>query len=200
MNLTLWFPTPIFWYDLPNSKELNKYLIKHIKEWHKKDKKGVQMTNRGGWHSAVNMNNKKEYEPLVKELLNAQKKICEIEQYTSKMGLGNMWANINYPGCYNKEHMHPNCNWSGAYYIQTPKNCGRLTIHDPRHGANMVLAKQAPLKELKQRCWRQANYIPIEGRMILFPAYLSHHVNMNESKLKGIKGWRISVSFNFIQQ
>ena len=35
--------------------------------------------------------------------------------------------------------------------------------------------------------------------MIMFPAWLPHGVEINESKEKGEKGWRVSVSFNFIQ-
>jgi len=42
-------------------------------------------------------------------------------------------------------------------------------------------------------------YSAKEGQMIMFPAWLSHGVEINESKEKGEKGWRISVSFNFIQ-
>jgi len=35
--------------------------------------------------------------------------------------------------------------------------------------------------------------------MIMFPAWLHHGVEINESQEKGEKGWRVSVSFNFIQ-
>jgi hypothetical protein len=42
-------------------------------------------------------------------------------------------------------------------------------------------------------------YPAIEGQMIMFPGWLPHGVEVNESKEKGEKGWRVSVSFNFIQ-
>ena len=45
-----------------------------------------------------------------------------------KPGLGNMWANINYPGSYNKQHMHPNSQWSGVYYVKVPKNSGSYLL------------------------------------------------------------------------
>jgi hypothetical protein len=35
--------------------------------------------------------------------------------------------------------------------------------------------------------------------MIMFPAWLTHGVEVNASKEKEEKGWRVSVSFNFIQ-
>ena len=47
--------------------------------------------------------------------------------------------------------------------------------------------------------WRVVIYPAIEGQMIMFPSWLSHGVEMNASKEKGEKGWRVSISFNFIQ-
>ena len=199
MKVDLHFPTAIYWQDLPNAKELNQYLIKQIKQWHKKDK-GVNKTNRGGWHSTVNMQSKKEYEPLVKELLCMQEGVCREEGYTSSMFLGNMWANINYPGCYNRVHLHPNSNWSGVYYIKVPENSGKLHIEDPRMGNILVLPRQLPMNKIPPRLHREANYDPVEGRMIMFPAFLNHSVKTNNTKKKGEKGWRISISFNFIQR
>ena len=55
------------------------------------------------------------------------------------------------------------------------------------------------VKGLPRALWRIVVYPPIEGQMIMFPAWLPHAVEINESKEKGEKSWRISVSFNFIQ-
>tara|TARA_R110002020_G_scaffold147984_3_gene323704 strand:- start:1528 stop:2130 length:603 start_codon:yes stop_codon:yes gene_type:complete len=195
----LWFPTPVYWSQVDNYQELNKYLFKHIKAWHKKDK-GVSKTNRGGWHSSTEMGRKAEYKPLIQELVKMQEFIIREEGYTHGTFLGNMWANINYPGSFNRTHMHPNSNWSGVYYIKVPDNSGLLHLEDPRHGSNMIFPKQLGLDKMPTRLWRQTNYTPIEGRLLMFPAFLAHHVDVNDSKKKGEKGWRVSVSFNFIQQ
>jgi len=197
-HLDLFFPTPIYWYDLPDANTLNKNLIKNIEEWKEKDK-GVKNTNQGGWHSTTDMHLKKEYEPLVKELNEFQKQICVEEGYTPPTFLSNMWANINHPGCFNKAHLHPNCQWSGVYYIKTPKDCGNLMIEDPRPGYAMTGAQQVSDSKLPPRLLRNIAYIPIAGRLIMFPSFLNHYVDANKSKEKGKKGWRISVSFNFIQ-
>ena len=37
MKREILFPTPMYWKDIPNAKELNKYLFKHIKSWYKQD-------------------------------------------------------------------------------------------------------------------------------------------------------------------
>jgi len=48
--------------------------------------------------------------------------------------------------------------------------------------------------------WREVHYQPIEGRLIMFPGWLTHEVAQNMTDLKGEAGWRVSVSFNFKQR
>ena len=43
------FPTPVYFKDIPNSKELNKYLFKHIKSWYKKDPEGEKKNKLWFW-------------------------------------------------------------------------------------------------------------------------------------------------------
>ena len=128
-----YFPTIIYIKDLPNANELNSYLEKHIVEWSNQDK-GVSKTNINGWHSKTDMNHKKEYEPLIKELFQMQNEIIQEEHLNTEPKLGNMWANINPPGGYNQMHLHPNSLFSGAYYIKASPNSGRLALMDPRPG------------------------------------------------------------------
>jgi len=184
MNREILFPTPIYMKMVKDPKKLNKYLYPLIKDWSKKDKSEEKTNAGGGWHSPVDMNFKKEYKPLTDELFTMQHEIFKDYGMEPKPGLGNMWANINYPGSYNLQHIHPNSQWSGVYYVKVPKNSGSLFVEDPRPGPNIILPRRVK---------------GIEGQMIMFPAWMSHGVEMNESKEKGEKGWRVSVSFNFIQ-
>jgi uncharacterized protein (TIGR02466 family) len=128
-----------------------------------------------GWHSETNMHTLPEYRDLVELLFKAQFHIYKEELLDNEPFLGNMWANINYKGGFNRPHMHPNSLWSGVYYIKTPENCGHLKCEDPKSVAAMTL----PL---------------ISGRLIMFPSWLNHCVDPNESN-----DIRISVSFNFLQ-
>ena len=197
MNREILFPTPVYFKMVKDPQKLNKYLFPLIKAWSKKDK-GEEKTNAGGgWHSPIDMNHKKEYQPLTDELFTLQEEIYKDYGMEPKPGLGNMWANINYPGSYNKQHIHPNSQWSGVYYVQVPKNSGRLFVEDPRPGPNHLLPRR--IKGIPRALWHVVTYPAIEGQMIMFPAWLTHGVEMNESKEKGEEGWRVSVSFNFIQ-
>ena len=186
-----YFPTIIYIKDLPNANELNPYLEKHIIDWSNQDK-GVSKTNVNGWHSQTDMNQKKEYEPLIKELFQMQKEIIEEEHLNIQPRLGNMWANINLPGGYNNSHVHPNSLFSGAYYVKSQPNSGRLHIMDPRPGVQHVMPNKKPGK-LPRELWRETYYDPIPGRLIMFPSWLWHKVEPNQSN-----DIRISISFNFI--
>jgi uncharacterized protein (TIGR02466 family) len=48
--------------------------------------------------------------------------------------------------------------------------------------------------QLPSHLWREVHYKPIAGRLIMFPSWLNHCVDPNESN-----DIRISVSFNFLQ-
>ena len=188
----LHFPTPIYIADIKHPT-LNQELEKDITDWANKDK-GITRTNVKSWHSPTNMANLPEYKKLVSMLYACQKTIYEQEHLESEPFLGNMWANINPPGGMHRAHQHPNSLWSGVYYIKAPKNSGHLKIDDPRSSAAMVRPTQKK-GTLPVRLYRETHYEPIAGRCIMFPSWLMHCVDPNQSN-----DIRISVSFNFLQK
>ena len=192
MYRELHFPTPIYIADIKHLT-LNQELERDIIAWSKQDK-GITRTNVQGWHSTTNMHELPQFKKLVDMLYACQKTIYEQEYYESEPFLGNMWANINPPGGMNRAHQHPNSLWSGVYYIKAPKNCGHLKIDDPRASAAMCRPRQKEGKK-PPRLYRETHYEPITGRCIMFPSWLMHCVDPNESN-----DIRISVSFNFLQK
>jgi uncharacterized protein (TIGR02466 family) len=188
----LHFPTPVYLLDIKD-QNLNNQLEQDIINWMNQDK-GIVRTNVKGWHSPTDMHQRPEFKRLVKALFEAQIKIYESEHLDSEPFLGNMWANVNPPGGMNRAHQHPNSLWSGVYYVKAPENSGDLKIDDPRASASMIRPKQKEGK-LPSRLFRETNYKPIAGRCIMFPSWLVHCVDPNESN-----DTRISVSFNFLQK
>jgi len=183
------FPTSVFGKDI---KLDNDKLAQDIINWSNQDK-GLQKTNYKGWHSQTDMHTKAEYRPLVDELITMCKEVFKEEWLDREPMLGNMWANINPKEGMNQPHIHPNSLFSGVYYVKSNPQAGRLKIYDPRPGAQIIMPvrkKGQPPKHL----WRDANLDPFPGRIIMFPAWLWHAVEPNESN-----DIRISVSFNFIQ-
>ena len=183
------FPTSVFGKDIQLD---NNKLAQDIINWSNQDP-GVAKTNVKGWHSTTDMASKPEYQPLVNELMIMSKDIFKEEWLDREPVLGNMWANINPKEGMNQPHIHPNSLFSGVYYVKSNPQAGRLKIYDPRPGIQMVMPVRKegqPPKHL----WRDANLDPIPGRIIMFPAWLWHSVEPNQSN-----DLRISVSFNFIQ-
>ena len=188
----LHFPTPVYIADIEHPT-LNQELERDIVAWSKQDK-GIVRTNVQGWHSTTDMHQKPQFKKLVSMLYACQKTIYDQEHLDSEPVLGNMWANINPPGGMNRAHQHPNSLWSGVYYIKAPKNCGYLKIDDPRSVACMSRPRQKEGK-VPERLLRETHYEPIAGRCIMFPSWLMHCVDPNNSN-----DIRISVSFNFLQK
>ena len=188
----LHFPTPIYIADIKHPT-LNQELERDILAWSNKDK-GITRTNIQGWHSDTNMNELPEYAKLVDMLYSAQRTIYDQEYYESEPFLGNMWANINPPGGSNRAHIHPNSLWSGVYYVKAPQNSGQLKIEDPRSVALMSRPRQKDVPK-PDRLLREHHYEPKTGRLIMFPSWLNHCVDPNNSN-----DIRISVSFNFMQK
>ena len=183
------FPTLIYAQDF---KLDTNQMAQNIIQWSREDG-GVTKTNVNGWHSKTDMHTKQEYKPLIDELFRMAYKVFNEEFLDGEPKLGNMWANINPPGGYNKPHIHPNSLFSGVYYVKTPPNSGRLICNDPRPGIQTCMPnrkKGQPPKLL----WREVNLQPQENRAIMFNSWLWHTVEPNKSNED-----RISVSFNFLQ-
>ena len=190
MIIEKFFPTVVYAKDVQLD---NNQLTRDIFNWSKQDK-GMSRTNINGWHSTTDMHIKPEYSQLVTELISMQKDIYDNEHIDRHARLGNMWANINPSGGMNMPHIHPNALFSGVYYVKSNPKSGRLKIYDPRPGANFIMPTRKPGNPGRD-LWREANIEPIEGRIIMFPAWLWHSVEENMSD-----DIRISVSFNFIQE
>jgi hypothetical protein len=169
------FPTSVFGKDI---KLDNDKLAQDIINWSNQDP-GVSKTNYKGWHSTTDMASKPEYQPLVNELMIMCKDMFK-EEWLDKEGM-------------NQPHIHPNSLFSGVYYIKSNPQAGRLKIYDPRPGSQIVMPVRKEGKPPKH-LWRDANLDPIPGRIIMFPAWLWHSVEPNQSN-----ELRISISFNFIQ-
>ena len=79
---------------------------------------------------------------------------------------------------------------SGVYYLKVPRGSGMITFHDPRIQASTIVPparRSNPFNSLAQS-------LPVEeGRLVLFPAWLSHSVIPNPAD-----DVRISVSFNLM--
>ena len=108
-------------------------------------------------------------EEIEKLFAHAQKTLAdELNAATIPQGY---WAQVHEKGMSTNTHAHLPADVAGVYYVQTPEKCGWLAFEmDP-----------IPPEFTE----------PKVGKMVLFPAWLKHHVTRNQSNER-----RISVSFN----
>jgi uncharacterized protein (TIGR02466 family) len=101
------------------------------------------------------------------------------------------WVNINPKGGLNTRHTHPNNFLSGTYYVQVPDGAAaRIVFDDPRPQAMTIMPRVTRHNKF------MGNEIGVDvkaGRLVLFPAWLSHGVPANPDELE-----RITVSFNLM--
>lgn len=197
-SLTMLFATPLVIHDWPDSDAFNTELKSLVMQ--KKaslDRKKVVRSNAGGWQSPGNLMTwpepcigifKKRIEKLVGNLL--QELVRDDGRNRSFKLLIDAWANINRRGDYNVVHTHPNCMWSGVYYVSRGvpdadvPHGGLLELLDPREAANYIQVSNTVL-DGREFVDNQP------GRMLLWPSWVKHmvHPYFGEDE-------RISIAFN----
>ena len=204
-KVELYFPTLVFSLEVPGSEILNARLIEAIYAEREHDRTGVNKSNfpeLGGWHSHVKLHKEIAFAELVQHVDTAGAMMCrELGYHRSyRLRIGTMWSIINPPGGLNRAHIHPGCIWSGVYYVQAPRNSGRIEFIDPRTENLMGGVKYIPGTKRPRNCWTKVRYDPRAGRMLIFPSWLYHSVGPNRSEAVGKDADRIIVSFNLSQQ
>ena len=100
------------------------------------------------------------------------------------------WANVIGAGASHRMHSHPNNYLSGVYYVRAPASANTINFHDPRPQASII---RPPVTQLTGRNTDQVVVEVKDGTLVLFPSYLQHSVDPNESN-----ELRISISFNLM--
>jgi uncharacterized protein (TIGR02466 family) len=184
------FSTPVW--EMP-ILGINSFPIIEYCHQVRKEKEGVIISNRGGWHS------KELIDPIPHSL---RELFFNIEQFSNEvcspligvpnLMIGNFWININGPGNYNTPHDHQNSILSGTYYVSVPEeNMGNLFIHRDDK-AEYFLTSKVP----KQNNLYNTSSYEIkseESKLVIFPSWVKHSVGQNKSDKE-----RISIAFNLV--
>ena len=187
-NINL-FPTIIHQFDVNGFSEIKKDLIKYAYDIKHSGVQSVLISNYGGWQSPP-FQVKNEYDVLQKFIINCLSGFPVILESTNIKV--EAWININKPGDYNIKHNHPNSNLAGVLWIQCPQNSGDIVFESPNDFQTYnEIESYNPQFKIQNKFHHTYCFNPVEGRILVFPAHLSHSVNENKSY-----GDRISVSFN----
>jgi len=190
------FSTPLFMRQWPDSEAVNRALRELVLAKESADP-GVSRSNAGGWHSDDQLFNWPH--PAIAEL---QRRVQEGTREITYKTCGPAargktidmvmegWANVSRDRAYNRIHKHPECTWSGVYYVTvghgTPdiRDNGSIEFVDPR-----LSIDSGPLPG--QPFGGQLRLVPEPGMMLMFPGWLTHWVHPFQGT-----GERISLAFN----
>jgi len=86
------------------------------------------------------------------------------------------WGNIHDTGGFNQPHIHREAVLSGCFYLHTPKGSGAIVFHDPRPGTSYSRSWGRGVNS-----WSKTAFNVHAGTVLLFPHWLEHSVEPNES-------------------
>jgi|TARA_R100000030_G_scaffold59099_2_gene44375 uncharacterized protein (TIGR02466 family) len=188
LNLHSFFITPIFSFPLEGYLNLKDEILQFKKE----DQIGLKgKSTNGGWHSKDTLHEHDKFQEFKSEIFNfADEAFMHLgvqKEYFPE--ITGMWGIVNPPGSSNKLHNHPYNFMSGVYYLQVPEDSGRIVFHDPKPQAEVLSPPRVENHSIHVA--HRVNFKPQNGTLLLFPSYVNHEVEENNSQED-----RIIVSFN----
>lgn len=182
------FPTPFWYVEYEDYEEINQAILAEIArvDWSSEHaQRGLQYEVENRHHEDIFIT--PESVPSSVAIINAFGHHClEIARAlawdleSNELRITDLWAHVTLPGKNTQTHHHAPAQLSCAYYVKAPAGCGNLRFIDDR----------------KHRILEPASNITVEipskeGRMVIFPAWLSHYVEENRSQQD-----RVSISMN----
>lgn len=186
------FPTLVWSTRFDDHALLNGRLLALAHDLRRGDPAGVNKTNIKGWQSANNLQLLPQFRDINLRILQVCQRIAESQHFRPNHVLQHQaWVNISPPGASNQVHYHPNCHFSGVYYVSLDSSsCGSIYFRDPRVASRMLTY---PVDRLTEFTASELRMPPEPGRMYVFPGWLEHGVDENASHSD-----RISISFNVL--
>ena len=190
------FPVPFVTIRLKNFEALNRRLMLEIRQ-RQKDEPGIERSNRYGWHSGVDLFDRREpaHRELAGELASmvAAATVKLVPDLPADVSMHNEgWVNVSPTHAMNAPHDHPGAFWSGCYYVHVPlpaesddKFSGAIEFIDPRGGIGATAKIDTPFTRPK------FTVRPAAGTCLLWPSFLKHWVHPNRAD-----GERVTVAFN----
>jgi len=184
------FPTNVWAYDLKpdEAARLNADLVRDIEALiSPRPELGPGET----WQTDQFLHEKPEFRPFLNYAEEAARQALTFLKIRYEgFCVTGCWANINPPGTSHPGHLHPNNYLSGVYYPKVKSGAASITFNDPRIQTAII----APhVTEVDQVNAVQAHLPVREGRILLFPSWMVHSVDVNRSDSE-----RISIAFNIM--
>lgn len=167
------FPTLIFQSNIPVPEGMAKWCEKYAGI-----NKSEFFSNRGGYHSPMNIPDNPEFKKFFDYFVENLQKDNPLPSYS----IDSCWFIVNEKGHYNVPHRHPNCDYSFVWYIKAPSN-GPPIVFENDHQYSRFNSFQLFDSELLNMYNYAGNYWwkPLDGDLLIFPSDLMHGVEPNKT-------------------
>lgn len=193
MTFDLWFPTAILSEQIKDYKEINKGLLKRVREIKDTVPTGGQTWIGRPYNTCGTFNivDDSEFSVIISEVTNL------VHLYASRLGIDikrnrfvctEGWLNVYNQQDFQEFHHHAGHQFSAVYYIKTPPNSSQIIFETPL-APDM---KPLPITLHSYITDTRAKYDVTEGQVIVFRSNLRHCVPNHQGTDE-----RISLAFNF---
>ena len=179
---------------IKNFDTFKQDLIDWIYEYKNNDPGISKISNKRGWQSlSKEVFTEESFEPFKDNLIPCITELTNEFRVGQRMDLVQMWLNVNGPFSYNVSHRHPGCELAGVLWIKQTPESGRFVFDNMDTGYRDAMLLNATDRDYLEEKKMPPEYVPeyTDGTMIIFPAGVSHRVEINETEED-----RISLSFN----
>lgn len=188
------FPTSVLRFEVSRHAQLQQALVTTILALQQQHR-GVQKTNIGGWHSALDLQHSSEPAmlELIQEIRMAMNRWAEsFFELADAIDLQawqiEMWANVNQRGHSNRAHDHFRSGIvaSGFYYLRCGgEHVGGETVFINQQSQPVFVESDVPLKTARLAI------TPVDGQGYVFPSWQGHEVMPYTGNIP-----RITLAFN----
>lgn len=183
------FATRLWRFDLSDLEPQRDQWLQAIMHQREREAPGKGRSTRHGWSGPKTLLHDPLFAPLLDRLHPAVQQAFRDMGVPPGLSYGlEAWANVHDAGGYNRMHTHREAWLSGCYYLQVPAGGGSIVFKDPRPGPQHARPLGGGVNS-----WSEVGLQPMTGALLLFPNWLEHSVEPNESDEP-----RVSIAFNAV--
>jgi uncharacterized protein (TIGR02466 family) len=176
-----YFSSAIYSIEVPQFLDTTR---KVTKEYLLKTKKEVDMNKIYPVVMSENFQDDERMQPLVDFIKKTSIDILYSQGYNMDIFdiiCHEFWAQEHHQYSGQEEHIHPNCQISGFYFLDVPKETTRVVFHDNNQAKKMLALPEANMNNATFAS-TMINYVPKPGLMMFSNSWLPHSFLKNPSK------------------
>ncbi len=153
---------------------------------------GRVYSNKGGWQSNDFFLGDNQFVDILINFIQ-QKVDIVAESLNTSLEVKNCWFNLNILGSFNSWHTHPFSSMSGVFYLDANSDQGNIVFQHPFSDGLKYAISNIGIEEMRNQCLNVFSIVPQNKKIILFPSFYPHYVEVNKTNAS-----RISFAFNVV--